>query len=319
VGREHVIGWVAVGLGTLVATLWAFWGAIEAFHEGWCSPTLWLRILGVFAYLVPMAVPMVLTLLGIRWPKVGGTLLFLVGAWFSWWVFRRPGMSFVAILSWLPVTALAVAVGLIFWFGRVRNPGLAYTIAAGVPLLVAVACGAGGAWRVAHRVDDGFRGERLVEGNGVALVWAPEGPGWVRSAHEACDWNEAGLRCAHLSRDGTRLEEEPRYVWRLPTVEEYVASCTRHGANSGGVWDPATQRARYRMKPDKESPLWDQFAETIYWWTSTEPSADEAYRAVYDGGVFSSRKTLRMGSLGFRAVREPDDPRREIEVAVRPH
>ena len=70
-----------------------------------------------------------------------------------------------------------------------------------------------------------------------------------------------------------------------------------------------------RTKPDKESPLWDQFVPTIYWWTSTEPATGKAYRAVYDGRALSSRKGLRMGSLGFRAVREPDDPLREIEGA----
>jgi hypothetical protein len=210
---------------------------------------------------------------------------------------------------------LGVVAGLLLWFGRVSNPGLAYAIAAGIPLLTVAVFAAGPAWRVANRVDDGFRGERVIEGNGVTLVWAREGPGWVRSEGEACDWDEAVRRCAHLSRDGTRLEELPPNIWRLPTMEEYVASCARHRTNSGGVWDPAAGRARYRAKPDKESPLWDQFAPTIYWWTSTESSAGKAYRAVYDGRAFSSRKTLRMGSLGFRAVRAPDDPMSEIQVA----
>jgi hypothetical protein len=31
---------------------------------------------------------------------------------------------------------------------------------------------------VLTRIDDGDRSARLIEGNGVRLVWAPEGPGW---------------------------------------------------------------------------------------------------------------------------------------------
>jgi len=35
IDRRRVVGWTAVGISTLFSTLWAFWGAIEAFHEGW--------------------------------------------------------------------------------------------------------------------------------------------------------------------------------------------------------------------------------------------------------------------------------------------
>lgn len=44
-----LLGWTAVGFGTLAASFWAFWGTIEAFHEGWCKPSLWMRLLQLLA------------------------------------------------------------------------------------------------------------------------------------------------------------------------------------------------------------------------------------------------------------------------------
>lgn len=37
---RQVIGWIAVGCSTLVASVWAFWGIIENFHEGWYCKSL---------------------------------------------------------------------------------------------------------------------------------------------------------------------------------------------------------------------------------------------------------------------------------------
>jgi hypothetical protein len=50
-----VVGWSAVALNLLVSCFWAFWGAIENFHEGWYSPSL-LANLGLMLaqYLSPM-------------------------------------------------------------------------------------------------------------------------------------------------------------------------------------------------------------------------------------------------------------------------
>ena len=112
--------------------------------------------------------------------------------------------------------------------------------------------------------------------------------------------------CAHLSADGTELMNDSQYIWRLPTIDEAVRSMTRGGKNAGGVWDEATQRASYRTKPDKESPLWDSYAETVYWWTATEIDEKRAWRIVYDGGTWPKPKSSGIGSQGFRAVKEPD-------------
>jgi len=160
--------------------------------------------------------------------------------------------------------------------------------------------------RVSQRVDDGVTSERLVKGNGVELIWAPEGPGWVRDQQDAVDWDEAMDMASRLSEDGTELLDEPVNFWRLPTIDEAVRSLTRGGENAGGEWDAEAGRATYNIQPDKESPLWRVWAETVYWWTSTEDGPDRAYRIVFNGQTPSSLKDLNMGTLGFRAVREPD-------------
>ena len=66
------------------------------------------------------------------------------------------------------------------------------------------------------RTNDGDFGARVVEGNGVTLVWAPEGPGWPR---EGIKWDEAVRRCQHLTEDGLSLGDEPQGIWRLPTAD----------------------------------------------------------------------------------------------------
>ena len=94
--------------------------------------------------------------------------------------------------------------------------------------------------RVSQRIDDGNLQARLVPGNGVNLIWAPDGPGWPRTG---ADWYEAQQVCQHLGEDGLTLAPTPQDVWRLPTVDEAVRSMALHGQNSGGVWDAETASA----------------------------------------------------------------------------
>jgi hypothetical protein len=150
-------------------------------------------------------------------------------------------------------------------------------------------------------VDDGDRSARRVAGNGVDLIWAPEGPGWPANG---LTWEEAKRRCRHLTEDGLSLAQTPQDIWRLPTLEEAVRSMHRHGRTSGGSWDSARARASYQRTPDKESPLWNIHSQVIYWWTATEANEGEAYIIVYDGQVWPRPKGARWGYLGFRAVRD---------------
>ena len=302
-----VTGWVAVGFSILVSCLWAMWGTFEAFHEGWWDASLGGRLLQTLAYLSFAVFTSALSLVAIRWPRAGAGVYFLFGSAFTFLIFKERwhNLDWMVILSWLPVTGLLIVIAGCYWFARIRQRRLMYWLAVVLPVLTVVCCGAGGAWRVATRVDDGIRTERLVEGNGVALVWAPEGPGWVMDARSCTGWDEAVEICDHLSADGQTVCDEPQHIWRLPTIDEAVRSMARHGQNCGGVWDAETGRASYQVRPDKESPLWVPFSETIYWWTATEIDEDYAWIIVYDGKAWKKRKDRRMGSQGFRAVREP--------------
>lgn len=302
--RRLVLGWIALGISVLVCALWAYWGINEAFHEGWWAPTLGGRLLQTLAYHVPLLICLALCLLAVRWPKAGAVVFFVFGALFSWFIFReRPGLDLGAFLSWVPVTLAVCGVGILWWFGRPRPRRLALAVAVGVPLAVCAVCAVEPVVRISQRDTETRPAGVRLEAGGVALDWAPPGPGWVRDAAQCCDWREAVRRCSLLSADGTELLGEPRGFWRLPTAAELAASMTRGGVGAGGTWDPASRRAVYRRKPDKEPPLWDPLAETIYWWTATEDGPDRAFFFTFAGDAFSTDKSRRMGSHGFRAVK----------------
>ena len=296
----HVVGWMAVLLVTLVSSFWAFWGINEAFHEGWCKPQLWMRCLQVLAYITPATVLCVLTVLALRWPWLGAMLFALVGLTIAVLIVldgANFGYQTTALL-----TAIPIGVGLLFFFGRPSPKWLAYRISVGLPLAIILSFGVVHAVTVSTRFDDGDRGERIVEGNGVTLVWAPAGPGWTRRG--LIGWEEAAELASRLSEDGKSLADEPLNIWRLPTREEVVCSLTRKNKNAGGQWDADRQQATYDRRPDKESPLWDPFGPLIYLWTSEQESDNRAWIVVYHGGIYAKPKVTGSPSFGFRAVRE---------------
>jgi hypothetical protein len=173
-------------------------------------------------------------------------------------------------------------------------------LATGLPVLTLVACGVEPAARVTGRVDDGNLQARLVEGNGVRLVWAADGVGWPR---EGVTWHEAVRQCQYLTEDGRTMANVPPNVWRLPRAEEAVRSMSRHGVNSDGVWNEQTKTATYRVRPDKESPLWNVHSQVIYWWTATEVDDERAYIITYDGRPWLRRKRFAPAYLGYRCVK----------------
>jgi len=295
--KRRIIGWIAVALSIAVTCIWAFWGIVETFHEGWYYDS-WLLDVGMMLlqYLSPMLLFVGVTLVAIRWPRVGSCLHVLLAVSIAW--FFRGASNAAVLLLMLPL----LGIGALYWFGRPRPRRLALALTVGLPLLVLVASGAGPAVRVSQRLDDGRLGARVVHGNGVDLVWAPDGPGWPRAGG---DWHEAQLACACLSEDGLTLAPEAQNIWRLPTVDDAVRSMARHGLNSGGVWDADAAVASYETKPDKESPLWNVHSQVIYWWTATEVDAARAYVIVYDGKVWQREKDHGPAYLGFRCVKEP--------------
>jgi hypothetical protein len=291
-----LLGWLAVALSTSVASFWGFWGIIENFHEGWFHESLLLNVGLMFGqYLGPVIIFVSLTLLAIKVPRVGGSAHVLAGLLL--WLLLFDLNDTVAMLF---VIAPMLVLGTLYWYGRPQPRRAAYLLAAGLPALTLVACGIEPVVRIAGRINDGNLQARLVEGNGVRLIWAAEGIGWPR---EGVTWDEALRRCQHLSEDGRMLAESPQNVWRLPTVEEAVRSMSRHGVNSGGTWDGQTNAATYKVRPDKESPLWNVYSQVIYWWTATEIDDEKAYIIVYDGKVWSRRKRFAPGYLAYRCVK----------------
>jgi hypothetical protein len=295
--KGRLVGWIAVSLSTAITCFWAFWGIVENFHEGWHYESL-LSNLGLMfvQYLSPMLIFMGVTLVSIFWPRIGAGLhgvLALLAAWF-----------FGALTS--PITLVfavpLLGLGALYWFGRPQPRRAAVALVIGLPLLTLAIAGIEPVHRVSQRLDDGNLQARLVNGNGVDLIWAPDGPGWPR---EGADWHEAQQVCQHLDQDGLTLDAEPQQVWRLPAAEEAVRSMARHGQNSGGVWDAEAARATYKITPDKESPLWNVHSQVIYWWTATEVDKEHAYIIVYDGKVWSRGKQFGPAYLGFRCVRQP--------------
>jgi hypothetical protein len=295
---RQILGWFAVGLSTLAACFWAFWGILENLHEGWYYPSLWMNLsLMVVQYLVVTLLVVGAGVVGIRWPRVGGTV-HIAAALGAAWRFRGASPAVVYELIVGPL----VVMGICYWLGRAQPRRWAVAAVVGCPLITLVICGAEPAYRVSGRWDDGDRGMRLVQGNGIQLTWAPEGPGWPK---HGVTWHEAVRRCRYLTAEGLVLADTPQNIWRLPTTEEVVRSLCRHGRNAGGAWDADSRSARFQIAPDKESPLWDVHSMIIYWWTSTEVDSDRALRISHNGHVMPLPKKVGYGYLGFRAVKEP--------------
>ncbi|MGD2153468.1 MAG: hypothetical protein PVG79_09380 [Gemmatimonadales bacterium] len=190
--KRALPGYIATTLMILVTVLWTFWSVGEMYYEGWWGP--WYVKL---AYLIPGTVCLLLTLLALAWPLVGGSLIILIGAAFTaWWWHPRldEGIDVGELLALFPVSAILVIIGVLFLFEarhrrRWREAGWAppeswlrrnirYLLAVGAPLIVVLGWSVYWLPIVLARQDDGIRTERLIVGSGVRLVWAPEGPGW---------------------------------------------------------------------------------------------------------------------------------------------
>jgi len=357
--KHRLPGYIATLLVILTTSFWTFWGVAEMYHEGWGMPfPLPLR------YLVPGAACLAFTLVALTWPRVGGWLLIIIGLLFSsWWARLAAGRGWLnwrwVLMALLPFAGSLVIVGVLFllearyrrqcraegWKGP-RNwwlRHLRYVLAVGIPLLVVIVTTAFFAPPALSRVDDGDRGARLIEGNGVTLIWAPKGPGWnwkqpwggypswdmlalygvepvgfedkpgYEERHATMkDMETTGL-CRYLSRDGMALMPEPQDIWRMPTAEEVVRSLVSGGENAGCVLrrepDPDGGEHWYadcERRPNKDTPLWAPDEEPIYYWAVDEYDEEEAWYVSFTGGVLGHQpKDWGNPRHGYRCVREP--------------
>lgn len=293
---RRIAGWAGVTLATAILCFWAFWGAAENFHEGWYFRSLWRNLGLMFVqYLAPTLVLLAPVVVALRWRRIALpvflALAIVVGLFFH---LRGAGITLIAVPP--------VLLGILFQLGRPEPRRWAWRAVLILPLLTALITAAVPGYRAMTRFDDGNYGARLVQGNGVRLVWAPEGPGW---GDRHASWSEAMERCAHLTADGRSLNAEPIGTWRLPTADEAVRSMVRHGRNAGGMWDAAHRRAAYRVWPEKESPLWKRYSPVIYWWTAAEDGPSRAFFISFNGYVVSATKR-GSGDLAFRCVCSPE-------------
>jgi hypothetical protein len=356
--RPHLGGIAAVVLMTLLTALWVFWGVAEMYWEAWWGP--WrLRL----AYMVPGATCFLLLLVSLAWPRMGGWLVIAVGAGFSlWWTglqAARGLLNFASLFGMFLASGQMIVIGLLFLRDaterrRLRAAGwtppvrawlrhLRWIVGIGVQVLMVMAVSAFWAPILLTRTDDGRRDARLIEGNGVRLVWAPEGPGWARGSHyddpfgrarpgdhpswnmiaayavpprglnrkpgwdrrhaTAADMRATGL-CRYLTPDGHALAAEPQDVWRMPTVNEITRSLGRHGVHAGCTWSGRYGQQPCRVTPDKETPLWVPGWSPIYLWAA-DAEGDRALYVGYNGMVQPQPKSWGNPRHGFRCVRQP--------------
>ncbi|MCX6303494.1 MAG: O-antigen ligase [Bacteroidetes bacterium] len=298
--KKKLATWIAIAITCLFSSFWAFWGIIENFHEGWYYESTLMNIgLMLFQYLIFSLLFLVIGIIAIKWKKIGAVMFILTGILIPILGIRSNAAIFVFSIP-------LIITGVLFWFGELKNKKWAYIVIIGLPLLTLIISGIEPIIRVSQRIDDNNYEARIVEGNNVKLIWAPEGYGWATTSEQMNDksWKEVSDLVAHLNEDGKTLSDTVVNVWRLPTVPEAVASLTRNATNCGGKWDEQTGKASYNIMPDKETPLWKIHSPIVYWWTSTEVNDSIAYRVVYNGGVQKQKKKIKMGSLGYRAVKE---------------
>ena len=247
---RNIIGWIGVGISIAFSSLWAYWGIIENFHEGWYSVSFWENLFMLFFQYLAVTIGFVaLGLVSLRWKRIGLAVHVLLAA-FCMWFFSGASFQVVGLLIVLPIVGL----GVLYFLGDPKPRKLAFRLLPIIPLAIVLAISVPQGIMVSRRINDGNFGARAVIGNGVTLTWAPRGPGWP---DKGTNWAEAQRICRFLSEDGTEIMQTEQNIWRLPTVDEAVRSMMLHEVNAGGTWNPDTHKAAYRKTPDKETPLWD--------------------------------------------------------------
>lgn len=96
--KKSIIGWIGVIITLIFASLWAYWGAIENFHEGWYSTSFWENLfMLVFQYLLPTTIFTLLAVAAIKWKKIG-LILHIALASFCIWFFSGASFNVLGLL-----------------------------------------------------------------------------------------------------------------------------------------------------------------------------------------------------------------------------
>lgn len=287
------IGKISFTFLLVLTSIWAFWGIIENFHEGWFYASFWKNIALMFIqYLSPFLIFMLFSLISIRNNKIGSALFLLFGISISFFVNR---FNYFVILPFFIMAAL-------IFFSRFENKKRMYRLIVFIPIILLIVFSIEPIYRVSTRFNDENFSARTIRGNGIELIWAPRGPGWP---DKGVSWYEADSICRYLNSEGNKITHSVQNIWRLPTVDEAVRSMHRHGKNCMGKLNKNGQ-AEYKIKPDKETPLWNPHTQVIYWWTSTETDSSHAYIIAYNGKIRIRNKNNSPNYLSFRAVKNVD-------------
>lgn len=342
-------GHLATVLAVISTTVMTYAGAASLYYESWGQPVPVL-----LESLLPALALLLLCLAALRWPGAGGWLLLGVGvAVAAWWLNGQRGRGVatyqVVVTALILFGPLLLAAGLFLLEARhrrlLREEGVErprrwiarnyrYVLLVGAPLVALALVSAAWLPRLLSRLDDGSRGSRIVEGNGVTLAWAPQGPGWNWKQSDGLypSWNmlatfgappvglegksrpgmpDAGAAemerfglCAYLDEHGAALLDEPLHLWRLPTADEIAQSLTRDGDNAGCARDGGSPHATCRRPPDKETPLWAPDEAPIYYLAAGEFDAEGADCVNYTGGFNRQPKSARTRGVGYRCVKD---------------
>lgn len=289
---KKLLGGITYILILLIIIIWTYWGINEAFHEGWYHVSLLENLsLTFIQYLSIPIIFLSFSLIAIYYKKMGSVLFITLGI-FAMFFFDSNAGRFL-ILTPLLLFALG------FYFGEFKHKKIITISFIFVFFLIVLSLGIPQLIRVENRFNDNNFRLRIIEGNGITLVWAPQGIGFPL---EGTDWQTAKDNCARLNEQGTALKDSEINIWRLPTRDEIVRSMTRKNNNAVGSIDNSGI-AQYKIKPDKETPLWNPHSKVIYYWTNESKSEKQAFLVAYNGYILERSKSSGANYQGYRCVK----------------
>ncbi len=293
---RRAMGWTAVVLSLAIAGLWAFWGTIENFHEGWYSPNVWQNLkLSLVQYLIWPLIFAGLASVGVLRPRLGAALFVAVGLALEMFLFHfRNAASLMLILG--PCLVLA----LLFFWGRIAPAKPAVILLLAGPGVLMLGIGAPLLWKVTHRRTEFSDAPLAWPAQHPSLIWAPPGPGWPQKGGMTA--GEAEWTCDHLDETGRQVLPSPVHLWHLPAVQEAIAALAVHGSLAGCRYAGPNRFEPCDVTPDKEGPLWNVYSPVIYWWTSSYDPQGGDLRVSYNGYVLPTGG--RADYTAFRAVRD---------------